>query len=93
VVPVPDPVKTKNSMVRVRERTPSTERPPLVGEVIANFWTTEAVGCGSFYLNSIPHCQDNRLTDEVRLSALRTGRALLPRNIICLLLVLISVRY
>jgi hypothetical protein len=26
-----------NSMVWVRERTISTERPPLVGEVIANF--------------------------------------------------------
>jgi hypothetical protein len=39
----------------------------------------------------IPHCLDNRLTDSVRLSALRTGRALLPRNITCLLLVLISV--
>jgi hypothetical protein len=25
-------------MVRVRERTISTERPPLVGEVIANFY-------------------------------------------------------
>jgi hypothetical protein len=28
----------KNSMVWVRERTIPTERPPLVGEVIANFW-------------------------------------------------------
>jgi hypothetical protein len=27
----------KNSLVRVRERTIPTERPPLVGEVIANF--------------------------------------------------------
>jgi hypothetical protein len=27
----------KNSMVRVRERTTPTERPPLVGEVISNF--------------------------------------------------------
>jgi hypothetical protein len=27
----------KNSMVWVRERTIPTERPPLVGEVIANF--------------------------------------------------------
>jgi hypothetical protein len=27
----------KNSMVSVRERTIPTERPPLVGEVIANF--------------------------------------------------------
>jgi hypothetical protein len=27
-----------NSMVWVRERTIPTERPPLVGEVIANFW-------------------------------------------------------
>jgi hypothetical protein len=27
----------KNSMVRVREQTIPTERPPLVGEVIANF--------------------------------------------------------
>jgi hypothetical protein len=35
--------KTKlNSMVWVRERTIPTERPPLVGEVIANFW---AKGC------------------------------------------------
>jgi hypothetical protein len=39
----------------------------------------------------IPHCLDKRLT-AVRLSVLRTGRALLPRNIIFLLLVLISVR-
>jgi hypothetical protein len=31
-------LKKKNSMVRVRERTISTERPPLVGEVIANFF-------------------------------------------------------
>jgi hypothetical protein len=29
--------KQKNSMVLVRERTIPTERPPLVGEVIANF--------------------------------------------------------
>jgi CBS-domain-containing membrane protein len=29
--------KKTNSMVRVRERTISTERPPLVGEVVANF--------------------------------------------------------
>jgi hypothetical protein len=29
--------KKKNSMVSVRERTIPTERPPLVGEVIANF--------------------------------------------------------
>jgi hypothetical protein len=29
--------KKKNSMVCVRERTIPTERPPLVGEVIANF--------------------------------------------------------
>jgi hypothetical protein len=29
--------KKKSSMVRVRERTIPTERPPLVGEVIANF--------------------------------------------------------
>jgi hypothetical protein len=27
----------KTSLVRVRERTRPTERPPLVGEVIANF--------------------------------------------------------
>jgi hypothetical protein len=27
----------KNSMVSVRERTIPTERPPLVGEVVANF--------------------------------------------------------
>jgi hypothetical protein len=29
--------KQTNSMVWVRERTIPTERPPLVGEVIANF--------------------------------------------------------
>jgi hypothetical protein len=29
--------KKKNSMVRVRERTKQTERPPLFGEVVANF--------------------------------------------------------
>jgi hypothetical protein len=29
--------KKKNSMVCVRERTIPTERPPLAGEVIANF--------------------------------------------------------
>jgi hypothetical protein len=29
--------KQTNSMVRVRERTIPTERPPLVGEVVANF--------------------------------------------------------
>jgi hypothetical protein len=29
-------LKKKNSMVWVRERTIPTERPPLVGEVIAN---------------------------------------------------------
>jgi hypothetical protein len=32
-----DQKKEKNSMVWVRERTIPTERPPLVGEVIANF--------------------------------------------------------
>jgi hypothetical protein len=31
----------KNSMVRVREQTIPTERPPLVGEVIANFLRIE----------------------------------------------------
>jgi hypothetical protein len=30
-------LKKLNSMIRVRERTIPTERPPLVGEVIANF--------------------------------------------------------
>jgi hypothetical protein len=30
-------MKKKNSMVWARERTIPTERPPLVGEVIANF--------------------------------------------------------
>jgi hypothetical protein len=30
--------KKLNSMVWVRERTIPTERPPLVGEVIANFY-------------------------------------------------------
>jgi hypothetical protein len=36
----PPPKKKLNSMVWVRERTIPTERPPLAGEVIANF-------CGS----------------------------------------------
>jgi hypothetical protein len=41
----------------------------------------------------IPHCLETVGSQmETRLSALRTGRALLPRNIIFLLLVLISVR-
>jgi hypothetical protein len=40
----------------------------------------------------IPLCLDSRLTDGGRLLALRTGRSLLPRNIIYMLLVLISVR-
>jgi hypothetical protein len=30
--------KKKNSMVWVRERTIPTERPPLFGEVVANFY-------------------------------------------------------
>jgi hypothetical protein len=34
----------KNSMVWVRERTIPTERPPLVGEVIANFCVTDSYG-------------------------------------------------
>jgi hypothetical protein len=32
----------------------------------------------------IPHCLDSRFTNDVRLSALRTGRALPPRNIFLL---------
>jgi hypothetical protein len=40
----------------------------------------------------IPHCLDSRLTDGGELSALRTGHALLPRNIISLLLAITSVR-
>jgi hypothetical protein len=36
-----DPVFNFNSMARVRERTIPTERPPLVGEVIANFLRIE----------------------------------------------------
>jgi hypothetical protein len=40
----------------------------------------------------IPHCLENRLTDGGRVVSLTTDRALLPRNIIFLLLVLISVR-
>jgi hypothetical protein len=40
----------------------------------------------------IPHCLDSLLTDGGRFWALRTGRALLPRNIIFLLLIIISVR-
>jgi hypothetical protein len=41
---------------------------------------------------TIPHCPDTWLTDGSKLSALHTGHALLPRNIIFLLLVLISIR-
>jgi hypothetical protein len=37
VAGIPVHKKTLNSMVRVRERTIPTVRPPLVGEVIANF--------------------------------------------------------
>jgi hypothetical protein len=40
----------------------------------------------------MPHYLDSQVTDGGRLSALRTGRALLPRNVSYLLLVLISVR-
>jgi hypothetical protein len=40
----------------------------------------------------IPHYIGNWLTDGGKLSTLRTGGALLLRNIISLLLVLISVR-
>jgi hypothetical protein len=40
----------------------------------------------------IPHFLDNRLTDGGKVVSLRTGRGLLPRNIILLLLVLISIR-
>jgi hypothetical protein len=40
----------------------------------------------------IPHCLDNGLQMAVKLTALDTDRTLLPRNIIILLLVLISVR-
>jgi hypothetical protein len=36
--------KTKlNSVASIRDRTIPTERPPLVGEVIANFWGLEGV--------------------------------------------------
>jgi hypothetical protein len=48
-------------------------------------------GLCSCETSRIPHYLDNRLADGVRLSALRAGRALFPRNIF-LLLVLISVR-
>jgi hypothetical protein len=40
----------------------------------------------------IAHCLDNRLTDSGKVSALRPGLILLPKNIIFLLLVLLSVR-
>jgi hypothetical protein len=40
----------------------------------------------------IPHCLGNRQQMSARMSALRTGRSLLPRNIIFLLLLLISLR-
>jgi hypothetical protein len=39
----------------------------------------------------IPHCLENRLTEDDNVVNLCTGPALLPRNIISLLLVLISV--
>jgi hypothetical protein len=35
--------ETTNSVALVRERTIPTERPPLVGEISANFWRIE--GC------------------------------------------------
>jgi hypothetical protein len=53
--------------------------------------TIPVTGRGGLYdseMLRIPYCLDNRLTDGGKLSAV----ALLPRNIICLLLVLISVR-
>jgi hypothetical protein len=40
----------------------------------------------------IPRCVDNCSQMAVRMSALRTGHGLLPRNIIFMLLVLNSVR-
>jgi hypothetical protein len=43
-------------------------------------------------MSGIQHFLDNRLTDGGKLSDLGTGRALLHRKIILLLLVLISVR-
>jgi hypothetical protein len=51
---------------------------PLEGDCLALCPSETSVG---------PHCIDNRLTDD-----LRTGRALLSRIIIFVLLVLISVR-
>jgi hypothetical protein len=52
-------------------------------------------GCGGLQgceMLRIPHCLDIGSQMAVRLSALSTGRALLPSNIIFLLLMLISVR-
>ena len=40
------PVKKKNSVALVRERTIPTERPPLVGEVSANFFADRGVSRG-----------------------------------------------
>jgi hypothetical protein len=37
----------KNSVILVRERTIPTERPPLVGEVSANFLRIEDVACSA----------------------------------------------
>jgi hypothetical protein len=45
----------------------------------------KATGCGGLLSCDklkIPHCADNRLTVAARLSAISTGRALLPRNIV-----------
>jgi hypothetical protein len=39
-----------------------------------------------------PYCLDSRLIDGGKVASLRTGRARLPRNIVFLILVLISAR-
>jgi hypothetical protein len=56
--------------------------PPLTGR--GGLWGCEML--------RIPHSLVNRLTDGGKISAILTGRALLPINIIFLLLALISVR-
>jgi hypothetical protein len=52
---------------------------------------TDRGGLGRYEKLKSPNCLDNRTQMTVRLLAIRTGRSLLPRNIICMLLVLISV--
>jgi hypothetical protein len=53
---------------------------------------TDRGGLEGCEMLSISHRSDNRLTDGGKVATRHIGRALLPRNIICLILVLVSVR-